>query len=364
MPGLFICPTAPSGLVVRSPGLSTTESNVAGHLDLSARTAPGRYRDRMRSLVRGLLAGWLLALAVAQTAALALVWWIFIRTPHGQVIDATVLRGTRFGRASVEQLVSGVLDAVSFASLVAATIVLGFIALARRRVLLAVAATVLVAGANLTTQVLKDYVVSRPDLGIAGTNIGAPNSLPSGHMTVAASVAVAAVMVVPARLRAMVAVLGACYAALTGIATLSAGWHRPSDALAALLIVGAWASVVAAVLVLAQRSWTTGAPSDPHPRMVGGLALVGGAALVGAVLLVALADQGPLTPPVEVGRSRLVLAYAGGAVGVAGATCLTMAVVLATVHRVVPRLAEPTVAAQPTGPDTDLVAAGEQERTD
>ncbi|MET9019680.1 phosphatase PAP2 family protein [Actinopolymorpha sp. NPDC004070] len=317
----------------------------------------------MRSLVRGLLSTWLLTLAVAQTAALALVWWIFVRTPHGQVVDATVLRGTRFGRASVEQLVSGVLDAVSLASLVAATVVLGFIALARRRVLLAVAATVLVAGANLTTQILKDYVISRPDLGIPGTNIGAPNSLPSGHMTVAASVAVAAVMVVPARLRATVAVLGACYATLTGIATLSAGWHRPSDALAALLIVGAWASVVAAGLVLAQRSRTTGAPSDPHPRMVGGLALVGGAALVGAVLLVALADQGSLTPPVEVGRSRLVLAYAGGAIGVGGASCLAMAVVLATVHRVVPRLAEPVVAAEQTvpagrvGPEAEPAAA-------
>ena len=140
------------------------------------------------------------------------------------------------GRDQAQGLVTVVLNAVSLASLVVATAAVAFVALVRRRIRLALVATVLVAGANLTCQVLKDYVIGRPDLGIAGTDIGAPNSMPSGHVTVAASISVAAVLVLPPRLRGLAAVLGTVYLSLTGIATLSPGgtgratpWPRSSS---------------------------------------------------------------------------------------------------------------------------------------
>lgn len=297
----------------------------------------------MPRLVRGLVAAWLALLAVVQVAVLGLVWWIFIRTPHGQVLDASVLRASRIGRAQVEGMVDALLNAVSVASLLAATVVIGFIALARRRYRLAIVATLLIACANLSSQVLKDHVIDRPDLGIEGTNIGAPNSLPSGHMTVAASIAVAAVLVLPPRLTSLTAVLGSVYAALTGVATLSAGWHRPSDTLAALLVVGAWAAVAGTILVLGQSREPVGAPAVSHHRTVAILALAGGSLLVVAVLAIGLTDHGQLTPPVDLGPGRLVGAYVGGAAGVAGGTCLVMAVVLSTVHWVVPKLDQPTL---------------------
>ncbi|SDR86755.1 phosphatase PAP2 family protein [Actinopolymorpha singaporensis] len=295
----------------------------------------------MQRLVKSLVAGWLAVLVLAQAAVLVFVWWIFIRTPHGQVLDASVLRASGMGRAQADGLVTVVLDAVSLASLVVATAVVAFIALVRRRIRLALVATVLVAGANLTCQVLKDYVIDRPDLGIAGTNIGAPNSMPSGHVTVAASIAVAAMLVLPPRLRGLAAILGAVYTALTGIATLSAGWHRPSDALAALLIVGIWAAAAGYLLVLGQRHEPVREPSNPHHRTVAGLALVGGAFLVVAVLAIGLADRGGLTPPVDLSPGQLAGAYVGGVSGVAGATCLALALVLSTLHRVVPDLDRP-----------------------
>ncbi|MGW5360295.1 phosphatase PAP2 family protein [Actinopolymorpha pittospori] len=297
----------------------------------------------MLRLVRGLLAAWLALLAVVQLAVLALVWWIFVRTAHGQVLDASVLRATRIGRTQVEGMVDALLNAVSVASLLAATVVIGFVALARRRYRLAIVATLLIACANLTSQILKRYVIDRPDLGIAGTDIGAPNSMPSGHMTVATSIVVAAVLVLPPRLTSLTAVLGAGYAAATGIATLSAGWHRPSDALAALLIVGTWASGAGTILLLGQKREPVTEPAAPHHRTVAILALAGASLLVVAVLAIGLSDHGELTAPVDLGPGRLVGAYVGGAAGVAGGTGLMMAMVLSTVHRVVPTLHRPTL---------------------
>ncbi|MEQ7010998.1 phosphatase PAP2 family protein [Actinopolymorpha sp. B17G11] len=263
----------------------------------------------MRRLVRGVVAAWLLVLALVQVVGLVLVWWIFIRTPHGQVLDASVLRAAGIGRSQVADLVDTLLDAVSLASLIAATIAIGFIAVTRRRYRLAVVATLLIVGATATSRVLKNIVIDRPDLGIAGTNIGAPNSLPSGHMTVAAAVTVAAVLVVPPRLCSLTAVVGTIYTALTGIATLSAGWHRPSDALAALLVVGVWASAGGHFLVRAQRHEPVQEPARPHHHTVAILALVGGALLAATVLTIGLVDHAELTPPVELSTPRLIGAY-------------------------------------------------------
>ncbi len=292
----------------------------------------------MRLVVRGLVAAWLLVLALAQVAALGLVWWIFVRTPHGQVLDASVLQATNVGRAHVEAVVTTMLGAVSLVSLGVATVALAFVAVARRRYRLAAVATLLILGANVTSQVLKHLVIDRPDLGIPGTNIGAPNSMPSGHMTVAASVAVAAVLVLPPRLSSLTALIGTAYVALTGLGTLSAGWHRPSDALAALLIVGAWAAGGGYVLVRGQRHEPVREPTRAHHRTVAILGTGGAALLVVAALAVGLTDQGELTPPVELGGGQLLGAYAAGATAVTGGTCLVMALVLSTVHRVVPTL--------------------------
>ena len=60
-----------------------------------------------------------------------------------------------------------------------------------------------------------------------------------------------------------------------------------------------------------------------------------------AVLAIGLADRGGLTPPVDLDSGQLAGAYAGGVSGVAGATCLALALVLSTLHRVVPDLDRP-----------------------
>ena len=290
----------------------------------------------MRETARGWTAVWLVVLALFQTAVFGLVWRFAVHTELGQWLDTVALTGNRIGQDRIDGPVDTLLNAMSVVSLLAATAVIGFIALIRGRKALAVTATLLIGGANVTTQVLKHYLV-RPDFGIDPERAAAGNSLPSGHTAVAASVAIALILVLPRKLRVTGAFLGAAYAAAAGVATLSAGWHRPSDAVAAYLVVGAWAAVAGLVLLFFQREQAVVEPGDAH-RMAGAVLAGAGvvALLASAVALSWLVDRS--TVPVEaLGRRPLFIGYAGSAAGIAGTIAVVAALVLVVVHRLVPR---------------------------
>ncbi|MDG4831759.1 phosphatase PAP2 family protein [Solwaraspora sp. WMMD1047] len=291
---------------------------------------------RMRGRSKALTVGWLLLLAALQCLAFVALWQFAVGTERGQLLDTVALTGNTIGQDRVDEPVGTVLNAVSAVSLLAATVFIGFIALIRGRILLAVVTTGLIAGANVTTQVLK-YVIERPDFGADPERDGAGNSLPSGHTTVAAAVAVALVLALPRRLRAWGAMLAASYAAITGAATLSAGWHRPSDAMASMLVVGAWAAVAGIVLLLNHREDAEVNSEDAH-QLATTLLLLTGVALLGvAALAVDWTGEVLSIPADELSRRRLFVAYAGGGAGIAGVAFLMVGLVLATVHRVVPR---------------------------
>jgi membrane-associated phospholipid phosphatase len=279
---------------------------------------------------------WLLVLACVEVAGFVLVWQFFVQSEHGQLLDAVALAGNSIGQARVEKPVDTVLNAMSALSLVIATVTVGFIAVIRRRIAVAFGAILLIVGANATTQALK-LVIARPELGVDVQRAAAGNSLPSGHTTIAASVAVAFMLVQPARLRGVCGVLGAVFAAVAGVATLSAGWHRPSDAVAALLVVGAWGCVAGLVIVVAQRHHGGVDYGPPNRFAVVALTVAGLVLLAGAGLALALTDQVLSTPPDALSRHRLMAAYGGGAMGIAGTAALVLASVLATAHRVAPQ---------------------------
>ncbi|MDG4764586.1 phosphatase PAP2 family protein [Solwaraspora sp. WMMD406] len=289
----------------------------------------------MRGWDRMLLVVWCFLLAAAQTAAFVGVWWFFVRTPRGQLLDTIALTGNSIGQDETYAPASTVLSVVSVASLALATGVIGFIALIRGRVLLAVVATVLIGGSNLTTQLVK-YGTGRPDLGIDPYEAYTNNSLPSGHTTVAASVAVAFMLVLPAALRGVGALIAAAYAAIAGVATLSAGWHRPSDAVAAILVVGAWAAAAMLVLALGQRDDHEVRLRDRHPTSLALLVIGGVAALAVAGLAMVFTNEVIGVPLTDLSRRRLFVAYAGSAAGIAGTAAMVTALVLATAHRAVP----------------------------
>ena len=188
----------------------------------------------------------LVGLAVFCAVSLVVLYVVAVRTGWGQRIDNAALAG-RTTRPTVQRATAHLLDTITLSSLVLGSAVIGLIAMARRRVHLAVTAGALLLVANVTAQVLKDRVLARPPL-VVPNPLGP--SFPSGHATVAMSLAVALVLVVPARLRATTAIGGLLYACAVGTGTVTAGWHRPSDVIGGYLVaIGTGAAAVAALVV-------------------------------------------------------------------------------------------------------------------
>jgi membrane-associated phospholipid phosphatase len=270
---------------------------------------------------------WLVLVGLVQVGALVATYVVFVRTRTGQLVDAAALFGTGYGRDRVDTVVERVLGVVSVTSLLVVIVVIASIALARRRPGLAAGAVAIVVLANGSAQVLKHDVLTRPEIDFYPHGLPI-NSLPSGHATVAMSLAVALTLVVSPRWRGTVAVLGATYAAVTGVATLSAGWHRPSDSVASFLVVGTCAAAVGLLLLITGVGETRAVA--PRPGAVTLLLLVALAALAAAGLALAATVAWVDSPADLFGRGRLVLAYAGGAAGIVGVAAAVMAVTLST----------------------------------
>lgn len=181
------------------------------------------------------------ALAALGFAGLA---WFVLSTAAGQRLDEDAMRSVVAGRDTQDQLLS-VLGYVSIGAVALMCLGAAALALLRGRVVVAVAAVGVIMAANLTTQVLKHALLDRAEL-VAG--VAAPNSLPSGHTTVVAAGLGALFLASPRWLRPVAVALGAFALTLTGTSTVVAGWHRPSDVVAAALIALGWTAVAAVVV--------------------------------------------------------------------------------------------------------------------
>lgn len=278
-----------------------------------------------------------LVVAFLASAGVWAVWRVFVSTRTGRLLDEAAFEGAEFGRNELWDAAESVLDVISIPFIIGVLLATMLLAVLRRRVLLAVQVAFLMGGANLTTQLLK-MVFDRPEVGAADA---LPNSLPSGHTTAAASVAAALVLVVPRRLRPAAAVGGAVYTVATGVSTLVAGWHRPSDAVAAVLVVLAWAGLASAAGGIAALGRGTVAPGTDPPRETTAVAtlllLAGGAAGVMAALALQR-GLGGLDAGLD-STAELLTAYGGGALGVVAVTCVTFGVLLLMRRSAEPRRA-------------------------
>jgi membrane-associated phospholipid phosphatase len=144
-----------------------------------------------------------------------------------------------------------------------------------------VAALLVVTGAS--TQAVKHLLVQpRFEAWLGVHQVGAA-SWPSGHSTAAMTLALCAVLVAPAALRPVVAVLGGAFAAAVGYAVLVLAWHFPSDVLGGFLMAGTWTAVaVAALRVVEPRREHR--PVEAAPRVGVGLGVAVGAALAAALV--------------------------------------------------------------------------------
>jgi membrane-associated phospholipid phosphatase len=256
---------------------------------------------------------WPVVVAALSAAGVTVTYQVFVLRSLGQSVDTAALRGADVDHPRAVEIMSRALDGTTMVSLIGVCVAAAAIGILRRRIDLAVGAAVVVLGANLTARALK-LRLDRPDLD----GFPAPNSFPSGHTTAAASVAFALMLVLPAAIRGLVALIGASYVAVIAVGTVWAEWHRPSDTIAALLVVLAWGGVVSAVLRAARLR--TPVPAGHRTRFSTLVFLITAAitTVVAALGLIAVAMSERVTPDFVSGRFAFLTGAAGIVAAVAG----------------------------------------------
>jgi membrane-associated phospholipid phosphatase len=280
----------------------------------AARSAKSGSAEQVRSRL-----SLLMAVVAGSMVVFAVNYGFFVRTTLGQELDNAALVGGEHEPQGVISEAWDLLDIISVASLALACVVIGVVALLRKRFALAFAALAAIGLANVTTQLLKRVVLERPDLIGAGDL----NSLPSGHATVAASVAVGLVMVTAPRWRSTVALVSVLFAIAVAVAVVTAAWHRPSDSIAAFCVVLGVAAASLSVVVAVFGFDAGERPPQWFRRSA--LVLVGAATVLlgglGILGLWAVRDRlsdGPLGPRWE------SVAYASSTAGIAAAALVVM----------------------------------------
>jgi membrane-associated phospholipid phosphatase len=232
------------------------------------------------------------------------VYLFFVRSYMGQLIDERAFAGADAWQAGIVDAGREFLDLLPVLSVGIAAVFSIVLVIARRNWLVFITAVTAVAAANASTQLLKYLILARPERGVAD---GLSNSLPSGHTTVAASAALVVYLLAAPRFRPMVAVIGSSYAIVAGAATLVNQWHRPSDVIAALLVVAFWGCGAGFVLAISHARTAVPAPSRLRALVwiAIGCAMVAGVGLA-VTYISALA-----------GGSHLLIAYIGGLAAIA-----------------------------------------------
>ncbi|UQE73572.1 phosphatase PAP2 family protein [Gordonia sp. PP30] len=198
-------------------------------------------------------------LAVGALTVLIGVYWAAVRTYTGQRVENAALRGSYQINADQVTAADNALATLTVGSLAVAVVILAVIGWVRGGFRLAVVAVAVVGGASAATEVLKRYVLRRPDL-VDGPPQWLHNSFPSGHTTVAMAVACATLLVVSWRWRTVAMLIVTTWTVGVGAYTVIARWHRLSDTLGADAIALLAASLGA--LYLVRRGLVRRVPTD------------------------------------------------------------------------------------------------------
>ena len=203
------------------------------------------------------------AAVVGGAFTVAVLYLVAVADRQGRVVDDALMERVADLGSAVRGEALGLLGLVSVATVGLALVALVAVAVLRGRPARAGVVVAVVLGAQLVTQALKTLL---PRGGVEA------NSLPSGHVTVVASLAVGLVLVLPGLLRPLAALLGLGAVGVVGTATMIAQWHRPADVVAALgVVVAATGAALAAEALLARRApietpRTRPLPHDLHDR--------------------------------------------------------------------------------------------------
>lgn len=190
---------------------------------------------------------------------------IGVQSELGQRAEGVVLDAAEFTTSPPAPL-----NLVSTPAIAVALLIIGVLALFAHGIQRALVVTLLPAAAIAASQLLKLQLLTRPQL----FEFDAPNTFPSGHMTVFTALVAGLIWAVPARVRAFVAVAGAALLGAVSWQLLAYGWHRPSDILGALAL-----GVLAFALACLAR------PARARGRVALGRMLSIGLALIGWIVV-------------------------------------------------------------------------------
>jgi membrane-associated phospholipid phosphatase len=187
----------------------------------------------------------LLAACLASALALALLAWAVFHADGVRHLDARLLAHVSADRlGGLGDVAHPIADLGN--PLPQVLLLLAGLAVALRagRREAAVAGLVLVAGANLTTLLLKHALAApRLDPVLGWAQVGEA-SFPSGHATAAFAMAAAWTLFVAPRWRLRVACIGFFLASLVAASVVVLRYHFPSDVLGGLLVALAWTAIV------------------------------------------------------------------------------------------------------------------------
>jgi membrane-associated phospholipid phosphatase len=149
-------------------------------------------------------------------------------------------RLTADGWPFAQEAAATLLETINDLSLVAVAMLVIGIAVARRGIAVAAVLAGAIAGATISAEALK-FGLGHLDAFGWETLRGHPGSFPSGHVTVALVVVLAALLAgASGGRRTAIALIGGLYTASVATAVVLLRWHLPSDALGGALLAVAW----------------------------------------------------------------------------------------------------------------------------
>lgn len=199
--------------------------------------------------------GPLVGAATLLAGALAL-YALAVRTRPGQIVDQALM--VRASYSSARVFASDFVTLTSPYLMAGGPLLALLVVFGGRPMSLGARVAFMTLGPIATSWVLK-RTLERPALAAQETH----NSFPSGTLTAVAAIACAIVVVVPRRWRSVAITCGALMTLGTAVMVVALRWHRPSDALAALLIVGAFA-LLGSALTLDRRPDGHAQLADPR----------------------------------------------------------------------------------------------------
>jgi membrane-associated phospholipid phosphatase len=217
------------------------------------------------------------------------VYVIFALTPWGQRFDNAAKFYSQTHRLqrrmriadipSLRQLTRSI--AIASAAGLAAAIAIW----APRRALPALGACVAIIAPSVVACELLKPLLPRPDFNNYPSWIGT-STLPSGHVAFVAASSICMYFVAPLRWRRFVAALSVLLTVAIMLAVVLDARHRPSDTIAAVLVVGIWVALMQPWLLrsIAATSPTNASVARASHRLVGANIAIGTLGLIVAAL--------------------------------------------------------------------------------